>query len=158
MKVLGVFSFIFGLGLLAFAGYGIDQESDNATTFGTIMIVILVLTGIAIISFVIKTFNKSKIYGRAVTTDDILDLPDHIEEEERSLGVSPFIIGCGIIAMIAGAIIFLYSVYALYSFVEYLSYDVPSTLDMEFFVIGGFFLTSLMLLIYCIRKLFFSRK
>ena len=158
MKILGVFSFIFGLGLLTFAGYGIYEESNHSSTSGTIMITVLVVTGVAVITFVVGTFSRTKIYNRSANTDDVLDLPEHIIQDEEENGVSPFVIGCGIVAMITGALTLLFSVYAIYTYVSILQYAESDHFKIGFLVAGGFSVCSILLLIYCIRKLFFSRK
>ena len=158
MKILGIISFIFGLGLLAFAGYGMYKEGEHSSTFGISVIVLLFIAAIAVITFVIGTFSRTKIYNRTTSAEDVLDLPDHIVQDEEVNGVSAFVIGCGIISMITAALTILFTVYAIYTYVSMLDYVESAHFRIEFLVTGGFCITSLSLLIYCIRKLFFSRK
>ena len=158
MKILGIFSFIFGLGLLAFAGFGFYQEIRHSTTTGEIAIILLVTAGLSVILFVLGTFYRKKIYAQFQTNDNIIDLPDHIVEEEQTHKISGFIIGCGIVSMIVGTLMVLYCVYSLYSFIRMSFYLDHLFFRIEFLIIGGFLIFSILTLIYCIRKLFFSRK
>ena len=158
MKILGVFSFIFGSGLLAIAAYGIHEEKNDFTDFVTIVIIFLILSGSSTILFVVNTFNRKRILSRSRTSDTILDIPDHIIEEEKSQSVSPFIIGCGIFSMIVGSLGLLFSIFASYDYLLVRIMMSMSIFTMEFLLFSGIFISSILLLIYCIRKLFFSRK
>ena len=157
MKVLGLFSFIFGLGLLGLAGYGGMQELQHTTLAGSLIALALLFAGVSIVFFVIRTFSRTTIVVPA-GNDELLDLPDHIAEDEKQHSITPFIMSCGYVSLISSLIMILYSAYAAYTFISIAATFGGEAWSWLLLIMGLIFAGAVMLLIYCIRKLFFSRR
>ena len=159
MKTLGTISIFFGLGLIAVFIYGSAEEISSGRLFkdiGTLFVFLTFLSGFCVTWFSAKTIFRDKIHNASESQENILDLPEHIKEEENNLSVGAFTLVCGYISLVSGLLSSLYFVYTLYSIAIILFYE--GGMQFIYLVFFLLFLGSICNIIYTVRKLFFSGK
>jgi hypothetical protein len=158
MRILGTFSILFGAGLIVLSFWGISQEMRSGSLFnsiGTIIAFGIMIAGACTAWFAGSTISMKRIHDRsAASSGELLDLPDHLQEEDMKYALSFFTIFCGYVAFVVAALVILWSIYSLYSIVQ-IVHDATPDLMVILLVECAFLAGSVITLTYCIRKLFF---
>lgn len=158
MRVLGTFSILFGAGLIVLSFWGISQEMKSGTLFnsiGTIIAFGIMIAGTCTAWFAGRTISMKRIHDRSTASSgELLDLPEHLVEEDLKYALPVFTIVCGYVAFVVSALVILWSIYSLYSLVQ-IVHEASPDLMVILLIECAFLAGSVITLTYCIRKLFF---
>jgi hypothetical protein len=154
MKVLGIISLLFGVGLLVVAGYGFSVEigrGPRSGSFGMLLAFGLFIAGSSATWFAGKTFFKARTSRIPAGSEDILDAA-HSTREMIPDNTGRFTRICGFISLVGAAFILLFTAYGFYLSVDRAMHLGKIRPDM--LTLGSLFGSSGCTLIYVIRTLF----
>jgi hypothetical protein len=156
MKVLGVLSILFGVGLIWIAIYGTSVEIERGRflqDLGSLIALALFIAGAAIIWFSGRTFMITSVETSELTVD-ILDIPDdHISKKNA---ITPFTRACGFVSLFASTLLLLFVTYNFYNPLRRLI--LRGRWHSDDAIVLSLIFGCVIAIIYCLRKLVFYKR
>jgi hypothetical protein len=156
MKVIGIFSILFGMTLIGIAIYGTSVEIQRGRFFddtGTFIAFAFYIAGFAIIWFSGRTFLMAAV-NTEEANPDILDVPEETLTNRNT--ITAFTRACGFISLFASTLLLLFMTYNFYNPLRRLI--LRGRWHSDDTIIVSLLFGCVVTVTYCLRKLVFYKR